>query len=198
MVKFLDNLIKKLQLLPSIGPKTAQRIAFYILTKLTDAQATELAQAIIEAKQKLKLCKECFNYAEEELCPICADQKREQTLLCVVENPSDVLSIERSGKYRGLYHVLGGALSPINNIGPADLRIKELIERIKKSKYQEIIIATNPTREGEATADYLVKLIKPFGIKITRIARGLPIGSDLDLADSSTISEAIEGRKEIE
>ncbi|MCS7258433.1 MAG: recombination mediator RecR [candidate division WOR-3 bacterium] len=198
MVKILDNLINKLQLLPSIGQKTAQRIAFYILTKLKEEQVEELAQAILEAKRKLKFCKECFNYTEEELCAICSNPERDRGILCVVENPSDVLSIERSGKYRGLYHVLGGALSPINNIGPADLHIKELIERIKKTNYQEIIIATNPTREGEATADYLVKLIKPLGIKVTRIARGLPIGSDLDLADSSTISEALEGRREIE
>jgi recombination protein RecR len=198
MIKILEDLIKGLQRLPNIGQKSAQRIAFYILNKLTSEEVEALVRLIQEAKKKLRLCKECFNYTDSELCSICTDESRNRTLLCIVESPSDVLSIERSGKYNGLYHVLGGVLSPIDNIGPEELHIKELLTRIEKNNYREIIIATNPTREGEATADYLAKLIKPYEVKITRIARGLPIGSDLDLADSSTISEAIEGRKEIE
>jgi recombination protein RecR len=197
MTKVLNNLIDQLTKLPGIGRKTAQRISFYILkSKAVDVEA--LAKTIIEAKKKLRFCPVCFNLTEDEICEICQDNKRDRNLMCVVEDASDILSIERSGNYSGLYHVLGGVLSPIDNIGPEVLKIKELMRRIEKDRFTEVIIATNPTREGEATAHYLVKLTKPFNVKVSRIARGLPIGSDLDLADEVTISEAFEGRKEIE
>lgn len=197
MTKVLNNLIDQLMNLPNIGRKTAQRISFYLLKTKTE-EVEKLAQAIIEAKRKLHFCSICFNLTEDEICEICQSAERERTIICVVEDPADILSIERTHKYNGVYHVLGGALSPIDNIGPEELKIKELLQRLNKEKFSEVIIATNPTREGEATAYYLLKLIKPLGIKITRIARGLPIGSDLDLADETTISEAFEGRKEFQ
>ncbi|MCX7784630.1 MAG: recombination mediator RecR [candidate division WOR-3 bacterium] len=197
MTKVLNNLIEQLMKLPSIGRKTAQRISFYLLKAKTE-EVEDLAQAIIEAKRKLHFCPVCFNLTENELCEICQAPDRDRTIICVVEDPADILSIERSHKYNGLYHVLGGALSPIDDIGPEELKIKELVQRLTKEKFAEVIIATNPTREGEATAHYLVKVLKPLGVKITRIARGLPIGSDLDLADETTISEAFEGRKEFQ
>ncbi len=197
MTKVLNNLIDQLTKLPGIGRKTAQRIGFFILkSSIEDVEI--LAQTIIEAKKKLHFCPICFNLTEDETCEICSDNNRDNKTICVVEDASDILSIERSGKFNGLYHVLGGVLSPINSIGPDNLRIKDLIKRLEKGSYNELIIATNPTREGEATAHYLSKLIKPLKVKISRIARGLPIGSDLDLADETTISEAFEGRKEFE
>lgn len=197
MTKVLNNLIEQLMRLPGIGRKTAQRISFYIL-KSKPENVELLARTIVEAKQKLHFCPICFNLTEDETCEICQNQNRDHNLVCIVEDAADILSIERSGKYSGIYHVLGGVLSPIDNVGPDALRIKELIKRLEKGKFSEIIIATNPTREGEATAHYLVKLMKPFKPKISRIARGLPIGSDLDLADEVTISEAFDGRKEFE
>ena len=195
MTKVLNNLIDQLTKLPGIGRKTAQRIGFYIL-KSRSEDVEYLAKTIIEAKHKLRFCPICYNLTESETCEICTNINRDQKIICVVEDASDILSIERSGKYHGLYHVLGGVLSPNNNIGPENLRIKELIKRLEKDSFNELIIATNPTREGEATAHYLVKVLKPNKTKISRIARGLPIGSDLDLADETTISEAFEGRKE--
>lgn len=197
MNKVLNNLIDQLTKMPGIGRKTAQRIGFFLL-KSTREEVVQLTDAIIEAKAKLKFCSICYNYTEKDICDICTNKNRNLSIISVVENASDILSIERSGKYNGLYHVLGGVLSPIDNIGPESLKIKELLQRINKNKLVEIIIATNPTREGEVTAHYLVKLLKPFGVKLSRIARGLPIGSDLDLADEMTISEAFEGRKEFE
>jgi recombination protein RecR len=197
MNKVLNNLIEQLTRMPGIGRKTAQRISFFILKSKKD-DIEQIARAITEAKQKLRFCHICFNYTENEICDVCQNKERNQSILCVVEDASDILSIERSGKYNGLYHVLGGVLSPIDNIGPESLKIKELMQRVEKQKFSEIIIATNPTREGEATGHYLVKILKPYRIKISRIARGLPIGSDLDLADEMTISEAFEGRKEFE
>lgn len=196
MSKILNNLIEQLTKLPGIGWKSAQRICFFIL-KAKKSEIDELIHAIQLAKSKLSFCPICFNYTENYMCEICSDNKRNHTQLCIVEDASDIISIERSAIFKGLYHVLGGVLSPIDNIGPEKLRIKELIERINKNKIQEIIIATNPTREGEATAYYLLKLLKQYNIKITRIAKGLPIGSDLDLADEMTISEAFEGRQEL-
>lgn len=197
MTKVLSSLIDQLMHLPGVGRKTAQRIGFYILKSKTE-EVEQLAKTITEAKKKLRFCPTCFNLTEQEICEICNDDKRNHKIICVVEDASDILSIERSGKYSGVYHVLGGVLSPIDNIGPDHLKIKELIQRLEKDKFNEIIIATNPTREGEATAYYLAKLIKPFKTKVSRIARGLPIGSDLDLADETTINEAFEGRKEFE
>jgi recombination protein RecR len=197
MTKVLNNLIDQLTHLPGIGRKTAQRIGFYLLKSKTE-EVEQLVKTIIEAKKKLRFCPICFNLTEQEICEICDDIKRNHKIICIVEDASDILSIERSGTYLGVYHVLCGVLSPIDNVGPDNLRIKELIRRLEKEKFSEIIIATNPTREGEATAHYLVKLIKPFNVKTSRIARGLPIGSDLDLADETTISEAFEGRKEFE
>lgn len=197
MTRVLNNLIEQLMKLPGIGRKTAQRIGFYLLKSRTD-EVELLSKTIIEAKKKLRFCPICFNLTEDEICEICQNDNRNRKILCIVEDASDILSIERSGKYNGIYHVLGGILSPIDNIGPESLKIKELLNRVEKEKFTEIIIATNPTREGEATAHYLAKIIKPYKVKISRIARGLPIGSDLDLADEVTISEAFEGRKEFE
>ncbi|MEO0093348.1 MAG: recombination mediator RecR [candidate division WOR-3 bacterium] len=196
MAKTIDRLIGELVKLPGIGTKTAQRIAFYLL-KTDSAFAESLAQAIIDAKRNLHFCSVCFNLTENDQCEICSDPKRDRSLLCVVEDVSDILAIERSQKFCGLYHVLGGVLSPLDHIGPDDLKIKELLARLNKEIFSEVIIATNPTTEGEATAFYLAKIIKPLGVRVTRIARGLPIGSDLDLADDVTVSKAIEGRKEI-
>ncbi len=198
MIKTLDRLIGELVKLPGIGSKTAQRITFYLLKN--DSEFTEnLARAIMEAKRNLHFCPVCFNLTENERCEICNDDNRDRSLLCVVEDVSDVMAIERSRQFTGLYHVLGGALSPLDHIGPDELKIKELVARLKQGVITEVIIATNPTTEGEATAFYLAKLIKSAkpDIKVTRIARGLPIGSDLDLADDVTVSKAIEGRKEI-
>ena len=196
MVKTLDRLISELVKLPGIGGKTAQRITFYLL-KTNSEFAENLAGAIIAAKRNLHFCSICFNLTENEKCDICNDSKRDQTLLCVVEDAADIIAVERSKQFFGLYHVLGGVLSPLDHIGPNELKIKELLLRLNKEGISEVVIATNPTTEGEATAFYLAKLIKPLGIKVTRIARGLPIGSDLDLADEVTVSKAIEGRREI-
>lgn len=197
MNKVFKNLFEQLMKLPGIGRKSAQRIAFYIIKSNAD-EIEMLAKTIVEAKQKLHFCSICFNLTENSICEICENQKRDHSIICIVEDASDIISIERSGKYNGIYHVLGGVLSPIDGVGPEKLNINQLLKRIEMEKPTEIIIATNPTREGEATAHYLSKLLKPYGIKVSRIARGLPIGSDLDLADETTISEAFEGRKEFE
>lgn len=196
MIKTLDRLIGELMKLPGIGGKTAQRITFYLL-KTNSEFAENLAGAIIAAKRNLHFCSICFNLTENEKCDICNDSKRDPTMLCVVEDAADIIAVERSKQFLGRYHVLGGVLSPLDHIGPNELKIKELLFRLNKEVISEVVIATNPTTEGEATAFYLAKLIKPLGIKVTRIARGLPIGSDLDLADEVTVSKAIEGRREI-
>jgi len=196
MIKSLDRLIGELVKLPGIGSKTAQRITFFLLK--ADPELTEkIAQALIDAKRKLNFCSICFNLTENEKCDICNDTDRDRSQICVVEEASDIMAIERSKQYFGLYHVLGGVLSPLDHIGTDELKIKELMARLNSEHIAEVIIATNPTTEGEATAFYLAKLIKPLAIKVTRIARGLPIGSDLDLADDVTVSKAIEGRREI-
>jgi len=180
--------------MPGIGRKTAQRITFYIL-KETKEEAASLAQAILDVKDKVKYCSICFNITESDPCWICLDGKRDKTLICVVEEANDVLALEKTAEYKGLYHVLGGALSPLDGIGPDNLRIKELLTRLKDD-VKEVILATNPNVEGEATAIYLSKLIKPLGVKVTRIARGLPVGGDLEYADQVTLTKAIEGRTE--
>lgn len=193
----LQDLIDALGRLPGIGPKSAQRIAFYVLSR-PKAEAELLAQALIDAKEKIRFCTKCGNIAQEELCPICRNPKRDQSVICVVEEAKDVGAIERTRSYRGLYHVLGGAIDPINGIGPEQLRLRELLSRLSGDTVQEIIIATNPNIEGEATATYLTRTISPLGLKVTRLASGLPVGGDLEYADEVTLGRALEGRRSAE
>lgn len=195
-MSLLTDLIEKLQWLPGIGRKSAQRLAFY-LQKMDKAKVKELSDAIVRARMHLKECSRCHNLSEQSPCEICSDASRDTDRICVVEQPSDVMVIERTGEYKGLYHVLHGVISPIDNMGPDDLRIEPFVARMKSENIIEVIIATNPTTEGDVTALYIAKLIKSSGVKITRIARGLPMGSDLDLADTTTLSRALEGRREI-
>jgi recombination protein RecR len=192
----LGRTIDELMKLPGIGRKTAQRLAFHLL-KSPPQEARALAQAIIELKDKVRFCRECFNASEEELCGICRDPKRDPAQICVVEEASDLLAVERTAEYRGLFHVLQGHLSPLDGIGPDDIRIRELMERLGRTSVREVIVATNPNAEGEATAVYLTRLIKPLGIRVTRIARGLPVGSDLEFSDEVTLARALEGRMEL-
>lgn len=192
----LRDLIEKLQWLPGIGRKSAQRVAFY-LQKMDTTKVQELTDAIMRARTRLKECSVCYNLSEKKPCEICIDEGREKDRICVVEQPSDVMVIEKTSEYRGVYHVIHGVISPIDNIGPEDLRIDALVNRLRNGGITEVIIATNPTTEGDVTAIYIAKLIKPLGIKVTRIARGLPMGSDLDLADTTTLSRALEGRSEL-
>ncbi|MGB9720013.1 MAG: recombination mediator RecR [bacterium] len=192
----LNDLIEKLQLLPGIGRKTAQRLAFY-LQKMDVSRVKELTDAILKARLELKECSICHNLGEVDPCEICSAANRNKEIICVVEQPADVMVIEKIGEYKGLYHILHGVISPIDNVGPEDLRIDSLIQRVKSRNISEVIIATNPTTEGDVTALYIAKLLKPLDIKITRIARGLPMGSDLGLADGTTILRAFEGRREL-
>lgn len=190
------RLIDELGKLPGIGPKTAQRLAFHLLNN--DAgEARELAKAIVDAREKIRYCSVCSNLTEMDPCQICRDETRNRSVICVVEEPRDVVAIERTREFRGLYHVLQGAISPMEGVGPDQLKIKELLARLQDNHVQEIIAATNPNIEGEATAMYLARLIKPLGIKVTRIAHGLPVGGDLEYADEVTLSKAFEGRREI-
>lgn len=193
----LQDLIDALGRLPGIGPKSAQRIAFYVLSR-PKAEAELLAQALIDAKEKIRFCTKCGNIAQEELCAICRNPKRDQAVICVVEEAKDVGAIERTRSYRGLYHVLGGAIDPINGIGPEQLRLRELLTRLSGDSVKEIIIATNPNIEGEATATYLTRTISPLGLKVTRLASGLPVGGDLEYADEVTLGRALEGRRSAE
>ncbi len=192
----MDELIEKLQWLPGIGKKSAQRLAFF-LQKMEVSRVKELTDAILRARLELKECSICHNLGETDPCEICSAPNRNKEIICVVEQPSDVMVIEKMGEYKGLYHILHGVISPIDSIGPEDLRISSLIARIKNQKINEVIIATNPTTEGDVTAIYIAKLLKPLNIKVTRIARGLPTGSDLGLADATTILRAFEGRSEL-
>lgn len=192
----LKKLISQLQTLPGIGPKTARRLAFFIL-KQPLTKVEELSSSIVEARRSLKLCSICFNLSDTDPCFICDDIYRNKKLLCVVEQPQDVLTIEKTVEYKGLYHILHGALSPMDGIGPDNLRIKELVERVKKGDIEEVIIATDPNVEGEVTAIYLMKLLKPLNVKVSRIAQGLPVGSDLEYADEVTISIAFKTRQEL-
>lgn len=192
----LKDLIEKLQWLPGIGRKSAQRLAFY-LQKMDQSRVQELADAMIRARTRLRECSICHDLSEKDPCEICTDNARERDRICVVEQPSDVMVIEKTSEFRGLYHVIHGIISPIDNIGPEDLRIAALIDRLRNGDVSEVIIATNPTTEGDVTALYIAKLVKPLGIRVTRIARGLPMGSDLDLADTTTLSRALEGRREL-
>ena len=195
-VTSLNRLIEWFSRLPGIGKKTAARLAFYVLN-LPQKEALDFAQTIIDAKEKVHTCKVCQNLTDSDVCEICADPKRDRTVVCVVEDPKDVLAFERTGEYRGLYHVLHGALSPLDNVNPEDLKIKELFSRLSHGEIKEVIMATNPTVEGEATAGYISRFVKPMGVKITRLAYGIPVGGDLEYTDEITLSRALEGRHEI-
>jgi recombination protein RecR len=192
----LARLIEEFYKLPGIGPKSAQRLAYYVL-RMPTAGARDLAQAINEVKERVTLCTVCQNVTEVDPCRVCAGDGRDRSVICVVEEPLDILAIERSRAYRGLYHVLHGAISPMDGIGPEDLKIAELLDRLRDGQITEIILATNPNVEGEATSMYLSRLLGPIGIRITRLARGLPAGGDLEYADDLTLTRAMEGRQEI-
>ena len=192
----VQDLIDELGRLPGVGPKSAQRIAFHLL-KLSRDDALRLAKAVVEAKDRVAWCQRCFNVSEGELCGICLDDRRDATLLCVVEEPRDLVAVERTQEFRGRYHVLGGAISPIEGIGPEQLRVKELLARLDPEGVAEVILCTNPNIEGETTAMYLARLLKPLGLKVTRIASGLPVGGDLEYADELTLGRALEGRREL-
>ena len=192
----LENLIDKFAMLPGIGKKSAQRLAFFTLS-LPDAEAEAFAAAISDAKRSVRCCSVCQNLTDAEICPICSSAKRDKSVICVVAEPRDVLSFERGREYNGVYHVLHGVLSPMSHVGPDDLRISELVSRVAQGGVEEVIMAMNPTVEGEATAMYLAKLIKPLGIKTTRLAYGLPVGSSLEYADETTLYKALSGRGEL-
>jgi len=190
------KLIEELGKLPGIGPKTAQRLAFYILNTDVGA-ARDLARAIVDARNKIRYCSVCSNLTDVDPCGICSGDRRDRSIICVVEEPRDVVAIEKTRDFKGLYHVLQGAISPMDGVGPEELKIKELLPRLQAGEVKEVVVATNPNIEGEATAMYLARLIKPLGIKVTRIAHGLPVGGDLEYADEVTLAKAFEGRREI-
>ena len=190
----VQSLIDELGRLPGVGPKSAQRIAFYLL-KAAPEDANRLAKAITEAKLRVSWCRRCFNFATGELCAYCLDERRDPALLCVVEEPRDIVAVERTHEFGGRYHVLGGAISPIDGIGPDDLRVRELLARLGDGVVTEVIIATDPNLEGEATASYLSRMLKVFGLRVTRLASGLPVGGDLEYADEVTLGRAFEGRR---
>jgi len=192
----VQTLIDELGRLPGVGPKSAQRIAFHLL-KVDAVDARRLARAIEDAKDRVRWCSRCFNIAQEELCQFCRDERRDPTVVCVVEDPRDIVAVERTTRFTGRYHVLQGAISPIEGVGPEQLRVKELVTRIPAEGVQEVILATNPNIEGETTALYLAKLLQPLGVTVTRIASGLPVGGDLEYADELTLGRALEGRREV-
>lgn len=193
----LEKLVEQFARLPGIGRKSAQRLAFFVLS-LPEGEAAEFAQAIVEAKSAIHCCPVCQNFSQGDgLCPICQDPKRDDSVLCVVADPKDVMAMERSREYTGVYHVLHGVISPMNHVGPDELRVKELVERVASGKVREVIMATNPDTEGEATAMYLSRLLKPFQVKVTRLAYGIPVGSHLEYADDATLLRALEGRREM-
>jgi recombination protein RecR len=192
----VQDLIDELARLPGIGPKGAQRLAFH-LVKTDPREARRLAEVIIQAKERIAFCRECGNVAEGDLCRICRDPGRDITLICVVEEPKDAATVERAGVMKGRYHVLGGAISPLDGIGPDDLRVQELVERVQRDGVEEVILATNPNLEGNATAMYVAALLKPYGVRVTRLASGLPVGGDLEYADEITLGQALEGRREL-
>jgi recombination protein RecR len=193
----VQALIDELGRLPGIGPKSAQRIAFHLL-KLPAEDANRLARAISEAKERVTFCERCFNVSEGPLCPMCTDDRRDQSVVCVVEDARDIVAIEKTGEFRGRYHVLLGAISPIDGIGPEQLKVRELLARLEPEGVREVILCTNPNIEGEATAMYLARLLKPLGLRVTRIASGLPVGGDLEYADELTLGRALEGRREVD
>ena len=198
----IQDLIDELARLPGIGPKSAQRVAFHLL-KVPAQDVRRLSDALVEAKEKVRLCQVCFNLADEDLCVYCADSRRDRSIICVVQEPPDVIALEKTREFRGLYHVLQGAISPIEGIGPEDLRVAELLQRIRGTgapdevRVEEIILATNPNIEGEATAMYLARLLTPIGLRVTRLASGLPVGGDLEYADEVTLGRALEGRRAV-
>lgn len=194
--KSLAQLIKELSKLPTIGPKTAQRLAFYIVKSPKD-KVQSLADALLEVKEKIRYCTICGNLTDDDPCAICSDERRDRSVICVVHGPQDVLAMERTREFKGLYHVLNGAISPMDGIGPDQLRIKELLARINENKIKEIILATDPNVEGEATAMYVARLLKSFDIYVTKIASGMPFGGDLEYVDEVTLSKALEGRREL-
>ena len=192
----IEKLIQSFEKLPSIGNKTAARLAFYILNA-SEEETKEFIDSIINAKKNLKYCSKCYNISDTDPCMICANPKRDQTLICVVEDVRDIIAMERTHEFKGVYHVLHGSISPMNGIGPDDIKIKELLSRLMDGQVKEVILATNPRVEGEATAMYLSKLIKPLGIKVSRIAHGIPVGGDLEYTDEITLTKALEGRREL-
>jgi recombination protein RecR len=192
----IQDLVDELNRLPGIGPKSAQRLAFHIV-KTRGEDAKRLAEAIVQAKERVRFCRECYGVSEGELCRFCADPSRDASTVCVVEEPKDVSVVERAGTIKGRYHVLGGAISPMQGIGPDDLRVQELLDRVGRNGVTEVILATNPNLEGNATAMYVAGLLKPLGIKVTRLASGLPVGGDLEYADEVTLGQALEGRREM-
>jgi len=195
-IKGVEKLINEFRKLPAIGPKSARRIVYYLL-KLSPQRIDDFARSLVEMKEKVKFCSICHNLSEEDICHICRDESRDQEKICIVEEVGDIVILEKTGQYRGLYHVLGGLLSPIDNTGPVELRIPLLMERIKKNKVSEVIIALNPTVEGESTAMYIKKMVTPLGAKPTMLASGLPVGGDLEYADEITIGRALADRREI-
>jgi len=195
--KPVQVLIDELGRLPGIGPKSAQRIAFHLL-KMPTEDASRLAHAITDAKARVRFCERCFNVADDTLCPICDDDSRDTSVVCVVEESRDIVAIERTGEFRGRYHVLLGAISPLEGIGPEQLKVRELVERIDPEGISEVILCTNPNTEGEVTAMYLARLLKPIGLTVTRIASGLPVGGDLEYADELTLGRALEGRRSVD
>jgi recombination protein RecR len=192
----IARLLDELEKLPGIGPKSAQRLAYHLL-RAEPETARALVDAIVEVKESIHFCPQCFNFAEGELCEICADSEREQSSICVVEEPRDVVALEKTGEFRGTYHVLQGAISPIDGIGPEQLRMRELLDRIGNGEIEEVVVATNPNVEGETTALYIARMIKPLGVRVTRIASGLPVGGDLEFADEVTLGRALEARREM-
>ena len=192
----IEKLIESFEKLPSIGNKTAARLAFYILNS-SEEETQEFVSAIINAKKNLKYCSKCYNISDTDPCPICSNTKRDSSVICVVEDVKDIIAMEKTHEFKGLYHVLHGSISPMNGIGPDNIKIKELLSRLMDGTVKEVILATNPRVEGEATAMYISKLIKPLGIKVTRIAHGIPVGGDLEYTDEITLTKALEGRREV-
>jgi recombination protein RecR len=192
----VSRLIEEFSKLPGVGPKSAQRLTYYLL-RASQEEAQALAQAILEVKEKIILCSVCQNITDSDPCAICNNDQRDRGIICVVEEPLDILALERTGSYRGMYHVLHGVISPMDGIGPDDLKVRELLARLKSDEVREVIMATNPNLEGEATSMYLTRLITPLGLKVTRLARGLPMGADLEYADNVTLARALEGRQEV-
>ena len=194
--KPLARLVGEFEKLPGIGPKSAQRLAFYVM-RLSKEEATSLADAIVEVKAKIGYCKSCFNFTDQELCELCRDVRRSDKTICVVADPRDLIAMEKTGEFKGRFHVLGGVLAPMEGVGPDQLRIRELLARVGATDVEEIVLATNPTVEGDATAIYLSRLLKPLVNRVTRIAHGVPVGGDLDYADQATLIQALEGRREL-
>jgi recombination protein RecR len=194
--KPLARLIGELEKLPGVGPKSAARLAFYIL-RIPPEEAEQLAEAVLEVKRSIGFCRQCFNFTDQELCSICRDTRRDASTLCIVAEPRDLVAMDKTNEYKGLYHVLHGVISPMEGVGPEMLKIRELLERLRTGEVKEAILATNPTIEGEATALYLSNLLKPLGIRVTRIAHGLPMGGDMDYADQATLIQALEWRREL-